>query len=634
MLQIPVIPDYLNNLPRKAVESPVAAVQLQMKALIMKKLILVSSGFGVAAVAFVLAAGCSPLNSSAEAQPSPAPVATVNPPPVEPVPETALAAPVLPAPHITPGSPLAQVVRLTQAGVDPTVIASYVANSTDRFNLDSEQIIYLANIGVPNSVINAMMQRDQQLPATQSAQAPQPAAVSTAYVAAPPVVEPATVTMDYFYESLTPYGSWVVVNGYGRCWRPTTVVYDPNWQPYCDHGHWVYTDAGWYWDSEYSWGATFHYGRWFRDANQGWCWYPDTAWAPSWVTWRYSDNYCGWAPLPPRTVYREGAGIVFVGGGAGASISFGLGAGAFIFVATEHFCDEHPRNHRVEPAQVTQIFNHTTVINNYNINVNNHTVINHGIEVQNISRAAHTDIHQVSIHDLASTPAHLRNSPGQGANRPATQTHFQPTPAQTPVPNQNNSAPQNPPSQFNRARNNAPATIPQRSVTVNNQTPPAVQNVPPAPNAQSQQFNRTRNNNPAAIPQNPPQVPGQNISPNQNVSPAPTAANQFNRSRNNPGANQPQRNTPLPGAAVQPPPANYNEPPPVAPTRWQQAIPNGTPRDVSRNPRPHQDESSPVIIPTPQPAAPANPPASSSPSSGGSRNDGNKTRGNQNWGGR
>ena len=28
-----------------------------------------------------------------------------------------------------------------------------------------------------------------------------------------------------------------------------------NWQPYCDSGHWrLITDAGWFWQSDYSWG--------------------------------------------------------------------------------------------------------------------------------------------------------------------------------------------------------------------------------------------------------------------------------------------------------------------------------------------------------------------------------------------
>ena len=58
--------------------------------------------------------------------------------------------------------------------------------------------------------------------------------------------------------------------GYGPCWQPTVVVVNPGWQPYCNGGHWVYTDCGWYWLSGYSWGwAPFHYGRWFRHSHYG-----------------------------------------------------------------------------------------------------------------------------------------------------------------------------------------------------------------------------------------------------------------------------------------------------------------------------------------------------------------------------
>ena len=90
--------------------------------------------------------------------------------------------------------------------------------------------------------------------------------------------------MNYFYDTLAPYGGWVNFQGYGWCWRPTIVVYNTGWQPYCDNGHWVYTDCGWYWVSGYSWGwATFHYGRWFHNQRYGWCWRPDTTWSPSWV---------------------------------------------------------------------------------------------------------------------------------------------------------------------------------------------------------------------------------------------------------------------------------------------------------------------------------------------------------------
>jgi hypothetical protein len=365
-----------------------------------------------------------------------------------------------------PSSPLAQVARLTQAGVDQSIILTYVTNSSSTFNLDSDKIIYLSDLGAPSNLITAMMLRDQQLQAqfaaSQAAQqasqiqpapaAPPAAAAPTATtdVAAQPDTQPAPVTVDSFNDALSPYGSWIVVNGYGRCWRPTVVAYDPTWQPYCDRGRWVYTDCGWYWNSDYAWGATFHYGRWFRDASVGWCWYPDTVWAPSWVTWRYSNSYCGWAPLPPRTSYRAGVGIVYNGGGVSVGFGFGLGASCFTFVPTQRFCDPHPRNYCIGPAQVTQVYNNTTIINNYN--VNNRTIANRGIAVQNIAGAAHTTIRPVPLHELNNNPrVYGRPAYAPGANRTAftgnygsqsyaaTQNHFPQTqPAHiynaTPVP--------------------------------------------------------------------------------------------------------------------------------------------------------------------------------------------------------
>ena len=63
------------------------------------------------------------------------------------------ATPVMPPPNIVPGSPYAEVVRLTQAGVDQGIIGTYIINSTSLFNLDSDKIIYLTNLGAPSSVI-------------------------------------------------------------------------------------------------------------------------------------------------------------------------------------------------------------------------------------------------------------------------------------------------------------------------------------------------------------------------------------------------------------------------------------------------------------------------------------------------
>jgi len=335
-------------------------------------------------------------NQISKAQESPAPDATTQ-------------SPVAPPPDILDGSPLSEVIKLTQAGVDESVIASYVANSGSTFNLDSDKIIYLTDIGVPSDLVTAMIQRDsvlQQQIATavasqQTEQAAQPDETAPATDYSTDVEPQPAVTVTYFYGSLAPYGSWTQVPGYGRCWRPTITLYDTSWQPYCDSGHWAYTDCGWYWASDYSWGATFHYGRWFRDENLGWCWTPDTVWAPAWVCWRYSDDYCGWAPLPPGATYQSGAGFLYHGRNVNADFGFGLGANSFVFVLTKNFSDSHPKRFRAAPSQVAEVFNHTTVINNFNSN--NRVIVNNGIPLQRIAAATHTEIHPVAVHEIART---------------------------------------------------------------------------------------------------------------------------------------------------------------------------------------------------------------------------------------
>src|SRR3954470_13986895 len=115
------------------------------------------------------------------------------------------------------------------------------------------------------------------------------------------------VSFDFFYDNLKPYGEWIQVEGYGLCWRPTDVAED--WAPYTD-GYWAYTDAGWTWVSYEEFGdIVYHYGRWVRVEDEGWCWVPDTDWGPAWVSWRNNDEYVGWAPLPPEARFEPEVGI-------------------------------------------------------------------------------------------------------------------------------------------------------------------------------------------------------------------------------------------------------------------------------------------------------------------------------------
>jgi hypothetical protein len=312
----------------------------------------------------------------------------------------------LPA-DIAPGSPLADVIKMVQAGVDASTVQTYIANCQSPFNLDADKILFLKDAGVPSDLINAMLDRDKALYAASAAPPPVTAppsaqAVTTDSGAIPDTVDtappPADVDLNYFNDSLAPYGTWVDVAGYGRCWRPTVVIYDSSWRPYCDRGHWVYTDYGWYWDSDYAWGTTFHYGRWFLNPQFGWCWYPDTVWASSWVTFRSGGDYCGWAPLPPFAVFRPGAGFYYRGASVGVDFDFGLSTTCFTFVSADHFCDRRPRAFAVASAEIPRVYHQTTIINNFN--VDSRFVANRGIPVDHITRVTHRQLEPVHVSAL------------------------------------------------------------------------------------------------------------------------------------------------------------------------------------------------------------------------------------------
>ncbi|MFL5307078.1 MAG: DUF6600 domain-containing protein [Polyangia bacterium] len=105
-----------------------------------------------------------------------------------------------------------------------------------------------------------------------------------------------------FQDALAPYGTWENDDSYGEVWTPAAGVVGANFVPYGTGGHWVRSEYGWTWASDWNWGwAPFHYGRWAMRAGR-WSWVPGTMWGPSWVAWRTGSGYVGWAPLPPRGV--------------------------------------------------------------------------------------------------------------------------------------------------------------------------------------------------------------------------------------------------------------------------------------------------------------------------------------------
>jgi hypothetical protein len=359
----------------------------------------------------VVAAACFCAAAAAQLPTAPEPAAPAAPAVTPPA-----------AVNISPAA--AEVLRLSESGVGEEVVLAYVKNSQTAFSLTSEDVLYLRDVGLSSAVLTAMLARDTALRAPpQGTPYPTPAPPEPPSTApapgvstpngAPPSVEAAAPAyssdpppeVNYFYNDLSPYGTWAVVTGVGWCWQPRAVVIAHGWRPYCNGGHWVFSDCGWFWQSDYSWGwAPFHYGRWYQHGTCGWVWCPDRVWGPSWVTWRVGGAACGWAPLPPHTVCGPGGVWSFNGENVAASFGFGLSVNQFTFVATKNFTERSLAVHTLPPAQARAIFYQTTIINNYTIN--NHTVINKGIGVGRVAAATGTEVPRAMVRDLpiGSTP--------------------------------------------------------------------------------------------------------------------------------------------------------------------------------------------------------------------------------------
>ncbi|PYK63557.1 MAG: hypothetical protein DME21_02535 [Verrucomicrobia bacterium] len=327
--------------------------------------------------------------------------------------------------RLSPG--VDEIVQLAQAGVGDEVLQAYIENSPTPYKLNVDEILYLHDLGLSVETIAAIVRHSQSAQDQSAAPAVANAQPSATNTLAPPaeqsVAQPAVTTQDaninpapvdnayaitppeqvnynYFYQTLAPYGSWVEVPSYGWCWQPTVSVIDAGWRPYSNSGRWLWTDCGWYWHSDYSWGwAPFHYGRWYRSPLHGWVWTPDTTWGPAWVTWRYSGTYCGWAPLPPGAYFDVGVGFRFHGGRVGVGFDFGLVPDCYTFIPTAYFCDYRPWRYCLPRGQIVTVFNRTKIINNFGTTPNGRAIVNVGPGRNAIASVTRTEIRKVTLRD-------------------------------------------------------------------------------------------------------------------------------------------------------------------------------------------------------------------------------------------
>jgi hypothetical protein len=79
--------------------------------------------------------------------------------------------------------------------------------------------------------------------------------------------------------------------------------------------------------------------------DTGWVWVPGSEWAPAWVSWRESDDYIGWAPLPPEAEVDQGVKIA-----GWADNYYNIGPASYVFLKTTDLGNRSYRDFIASPA--------------------------------------------------------------------------------------------------------------------------------------------------------------------------------------------------------------------------------------------------------------------------------------------
>lgn len=126
---------------------------------------------------------------------------------------------------------------------------------------------------------------------------------------------------------------------------------------------------------------------------------PDTEWGPAWVVWRMGDDYCGWAPLPPRARFDFQGWFYFGNSRVSDDFEFNLTAEDYCFVPTGNFRDRRPGVHLVPSVLVEDAYRKTIFIKKP-YGVENGHLVNRGLPVEKILQAIKKPIPTITIvHD-------------------------------------------------------------------------------------------------------------------------------------------------------------------------------------------------------------------------------------------
>ncbi len=158
------------------------------------------------------------------------------------------------APQLSYG--VSQIVQLSQAKVGDNTIINYIHNSGSSYGLDADQIVYLKQQGVSDTIINTMLSQPRLTQPT--APDPAPAATATATATATIITQPAATYVQPATTYVPATSVYVIpdtqtYNYYAYSYRPYSPYY---YAGYC-YPRYGYTYCGPYYPAA---SFTFRFG--------------------------------------------------------------------------------------------------------------------------------------------------------------------------------------------------------------------------------------------------------------------------------------------------------------------------------------------------------------------------------------
>ncbi|HXC04968.1 MAG TPA: DUF6600 domain-containing protein [Bacteroidia bacterium] len=233
----------------------------------------------------------------------------------------------------------------------------------------------------------------------------------------------ASVSFQVFYNELSPYGTWIDYPSYGYVWTPYAGA---DFIPYSTAGHWVWTDEGWLWLSDYAWGwGPFHYGRWLYDDYYGWLWIPGNDWGPAWVCWRSAPGFYGWVALGPVSGIDIFWGYNYYGPRQN-----------WVYLPARYIADPNPSRYYGPRGDNSTFLKNSTVISRTSAGTTSHTRYISGPDRASVEKASGTTLTPVHLSERT-TPGHTLQNNNLSLYRPSVNRNAADKPAPSHISNRN-----------------------------------------------------------------------------------------------------------------------------------------------------------------------------------------------------